>query len=372
MIPLFRPKFRTQECLDEIERCLSIGWSGQGFLTNDFESEWKSYTGEKNAIFVNSASAALHLALESMKLLYKWEDDCEIISSPLTFVTTNHSILWSGLKPVLVDVNDALCLSADEVVGAITSKTRAVIYVAIGGNSSELEKVRDICNERNLKLILDAAHAAGSRVNSNHMSSFADATCYSFQAVKNLPTADSGLLAVKDSEVHEMARRLSWCGISESTYQRTSGNKYKWEYDVEEVGFKENGNSVMAALALVGLRYLDKDNSTRREIFKMYQDRLASQTGIKLLGHSNEIESSRHLVQVLVANRQQVIEDLAKEEIGAGVHYRTNTAYPMYAHFAASTTRASALSAQVLSLPIYLDLTEQEVNKVCEVILRRL
>lgn len=366
MIPLFKPYFRVEECLEQIKKSLEIGWTGQGFLTLEFESAWGVYTGTKNNLMLNSASAALHLSLESMKQRYNWNQHTEVISTPLTFVSTNHAILWANLKPIFADVDESLCLDPTSVRTKITKNTKALIYVAIGGNAANLAEIRKICKEFEIKLIVDAAHAAGSLLDSDPIGNGADATCYSFQAVKNLPTADSGLVHILDSETFEITKQLAWCGISESTFNRTSKTGYKWEYDVDFLGFKDNGNSIMAALALIGLKYLDQDNNRRRQISKIYDELIGQKSKVKKISHVNSSESSRHLYQVIVENREIIAKNFTDQNIGFGVHYRTNTKYPMYSKFYSQTPNANALSEKILSLPIFLEITPDEQAKVVE------
>lgn len=133
-IQVLKPKYRVQECLDEIRVCLEKGWTGLGFKTTEFEEAWKTYTGLPNAHFVCSATAGLHLAMNILKSFYGWKDGDEVISTSLTFISTNHAILYEGLKPVFADVDsDTLCLDPLDVEQKITSKTRAVMYVGLGG-----------------------------------------------------------------------------------------------------------------------------------------------------------------------------------------------------------------------------------------------
>lgn len=109
-IQLFQPTFRVEECLAQIRECLEVGWTGIGFKTNEFESAWKDYTGLPHAHFLNSATSGLHLALQLLKDKYGWEDGDEVITTPLTFVSTNHAILYSNLRPIFADVDEFLCL----------------------------------------------------------------------------------------------------------------------------------------------------------------------------------------------------------------------------------------------------------------------
>lgn len=369
MIPLFRPTFRTEECLQEMKRALEIGWTGQGFLTEEFESNWSSYTGLSNSIMLNSASAALHLALESMKIVRNWKPEDEIISSPLTFVSTNHAILWSGLVPVLADVDESLCLSVESVEKLVTPKTKGVIFVAIGGNSGRIKEIQEFCSKNGLAFIVDAAHAAGSKLNGEVLGKGADAICYSYQAVKNLPTADSGMLCLSNNEEHEVAKKLSWLGISASTFERNTGKGYKWEYNVDYLGYKDNGNSIMAAMGLVGLKYLDEDNEIRRKIASYYSELLDADQSISYISHANLKETSQHIFQVIVEDRPKVIDALTKAEIGCGVHYRTNCEYKMYAKYKPTTPNATKLSEKILTLPIFLDITRSEQELVIHQIL---
>ena len=193
-IQLFVPTFEIEECLAEIRDCLEKGWTGLGYKTVEFEEAWKNYTGLNHAHFLNSATAGLNLALEVLHEKLWKDEEGEVITTPLTFVSTNHAILRTGLRPVFADVDDTLCLSPDSVRSRITDKTKAVLFVGIGGNTGHYKEIVKICEENNLKLILDAAHMGGTRYVDGEMpGKEADVVVYSFQAVKNLPTADSGM-----------------------------------------------------------------------------------------------------------------------------------------------------------------------------------
>lgn len=147
---LFVPNFRVEETLAEIRECLEKGWTGLGYKTLEIESKWKEYTGHKYAHFISSNTVGLHLAIEIFKRKNGWADDDEVITTPLTFVSTNHAILYSNMKPVFADVDEYLCLDPEDVLRKITNKTKALIFVGIGGNIGQYEKIRDICKERGL------------------------------------------------------------------------------------------------------------------------------------------------------------------------------------------------------------------------------
>ncbi len=370
-IQLFTPHFRVEECLAEIRECLEKGWTGLGYKTVEFESQWGEYTGLPHSHFVASNTVGLHLALYIYKTDRGWEAGDEVITTPLTFVSSNHAIRYCELNPVFADVDEYLCLDPRDIERKITSRTRAVMFVGLGGNAGRLEEVADLCRRQGLVLVLDAAHMAGTRLNSRHVGLEADCTVFSFQAVKNLPTADSGMVCFGDHLLDGRARKLSWLGINKDTFARTSSQgAYKWMYDVEEVGFKYHGNSIMASLGLVALRYLDRDNAYRRQLAAWYSEQFASVTEITCVPIAPNCESARHLFQICVKDRDAVMNALQQEGVYAGVHYRDNTEYAMYTRAAGTCPNAHNASQRIISLPMHMGVTQNDINRICGIIKR--
>ena len=365
-IQLFVPTFRIEETLEQIRECLEKGWTGLGFKTVEFEEAWKQYTGLPHAHYLNSATAGLHLAVRLLKEKFTWQDGDEIITTPLTFVSTNHAILYERLTPIFADVDESLCLDPASICQRITPRTRAVMFVGLGGNTGRLSEVVDLCHEYNLRLILDASHMSGTRwADGRHVGNEADISIFSFQAVKNLPTADSGMICCQDAEMDADARKWSWLGINKDTYSRTlSQGTYKWMYDVEFEGFKYHGNSIMAAMGLVSLKYLDQDNTYRRQLAEWYDEGLAEEPRILRVPMSPDCVPSRHLYQVRVAHRDEVMVALNQANIFPGMHYRDNTFYRMYESGRDICPRAHAASDQIISLPMHMRLTAEQVHYV--------
>ncbi|MFM7143563.1 MAG: DegT/DnrJ/EryC1/StrS family aminotransferase, partial [Alphaproteobacteria bacterium] len=367
-IHLFVPRFRVEECLEQVRECLEKGWTGLGYKTVEFENAWKAYTGLPHAHFLSSATAGLHLAVRLFKERHGWKDGDEIVSTPLTFVSTNHAILYERMKAVFADVDEHLCLDPKSIAQRIGPRTRAVIFVGLGGNTGRLEEVRELCRERGLVLILDAAHMAGTRLDGRHVGREADATVFSFQAVKNLPTADSGMICFADADLDTEVRRWTWLGINKDTYTRTveQDGVYRWYYDVEHEGFKYHGNSIMAGMGLVSLRHLDADNAYRRQIAAWYEELLAGEEGLGRIPVARGCESSRHLYQVEVDRRDEVMSALNGAGIYPGVHYQDNSVYRMYAHMAGTCPRAHRASGRLVSLPMHLGLSRADVERVAD------
>jgi dTDP-4-amino-4,6-dideoxygalactose transaminase len=371
IIQLFEPKFETEECISELRKCFDIGWTGMGFKTKEFEEEWLKYTGLRNAHFINSNTSGLDLAIKVFKNKYKWRETSEIITTPMTFISTSHSILYNNLVPVFADVDESLCLDPVSVEKSISPQTKAIIYVGIGGNAQNLREIYKICESYNLKFIIDAAHMAGTFIEDLHIGNEADCTVFSFQAVKNLPTGDSGMICFKEIEFDQYVRKLSWMGIDKDTFARTknlSQGGYSWKYNVEDLGIKANGNSIMASIGLVQLRYLERDNDRRREIANLYQENLSNlDEQLKLINIGKEIKSSRHLFQVIMnENRDELIQFLSDNGINCGVHYISNTKYELYRDAESNSAISENLDTRIISLPLHLRITDAEVIYISE------
>jgi dTDP-4-amino-4,6-dideoxygalactose transaminase len=369
---VLKPKFHVDECLDEIRECLEKGWTGLGFKTERFENEWKKATGHRNAHYLNSATAGLHLAVKILKDEFGWQAGDEIISTPITFVSTNHVILYEGLAPRFADVDEYMCLDPADVERKITPRTRAVMFVGYGGRVGRLDRIARICRERKLKLILDAAHMSGTTVNGVWPGTWdgVDAAVYSYQAVKSLPTADSGMVCFADEKLDGLCRKLAWLGIDKDTYARSKGGggTYKWDYRVDVLGYKYHGCSVMASIGLVQLKYLKEDNESRRKLVELYDSLLVENEILKIVPAPHRDECAWHIYEIVVESRDALIEKLCANGIFPGVHYRDNSEYSLYQGEAGKCPNAAAVSRKLVTLPLHLWLTEDDVRKVAAVV----
>jgi dTDP-4-amino-4,6-dideoxygalactose transaminase len=183
---------------------------------------------------------------------------------------------------------------------------------------------------------------------------------FSFQAVKNLPTGDSGMICFRDLTLDKKVRELAWLGITKDTFSRSSEGSYKWDYSVNSVGMKYHGNSVIASLGIVALNYLEADNIYRRKLANLYEECLG--VNFEIIKH--EPESARHLFQISVEDRESYISELASKNIFTGVHYKKNTAYSVYEPENLPLT--DFYSDRVLSLPMHLHVTEDEVKVISD------
>jgi len=367
---LFRPTFEIDECLASLRRILESGWTGTGPECKQFEEEWNGFIGSKYSLFLNSATAALHIAIRLLNL----PKQSKILTTPLTFVSTNAVILYEGHEPVFVDVNEedlSLC-SADFANKKKQSDAKAAIWVHYGGQISP-HFYSTLNANKDLQFIEDCAHASGayyedgSRVGSKTNT----ISCFSYHSVKNLPTFDSGMLCCPSASMLERARRLSWMGIDKDTYSRTNSNDlYKWYYQVSELGWKYNGNDIAACIARVQLKFLDRDNEIRRRHFYSYKRNFDGYPQITLLPHLNS--SAPHLIVIRVKNRDELIMALKKRGISPGVHYLPNFEFPVFQKYyqKGSCPNAERISNEILSLPNHLKLTQSDIDFVSEVVIQ--
>jgi dTDP-4-amino-4,6-dideoxygalactose transaminase len=369
-IQVLKPKFHIDECLAEIRDCLERGWTGMGFKTVEFEKAWREHTGHPFAYYLNSNTAGLHLAVKILKMQNGWQDGDEIISTPITFVSSNHAILYENLHVTFADVDEYLCLDPDDVARKITPKTKAVLFVGYGGRVGRLDEIIALCKEHDLRLILDAAHMSGTKVNGVWPGTWdgVDVAVYSFQAVKNLPTGDSGMICFAEEENDRLARQLAWLGINKDTYARSNAGTYKWKYDVDYVGYKYNGNAIMAAIALVQLKYLDEENARRRAIVSMYNQGFANNPNIRIIPAPHADECAYHIYELAVPDREALLSWMAAHDIYGGVHYRDNTEYLPYRYAKGTCPNAAELSEHLITMPLHMWLTDEDVQTIIKVV----
>lgn len=367
-IQLFKPLIRKEEVLEKMGELIDLGWIGLGAETQLFEKEFATYTGATYAIALNSGTAALHLAVKALNL----EPGSEVITTPITFVSTNHVLLYERLTPVFADVDENGNVTPESVEKLITPKTKAIVIVHYGGIPADIRGFRRLSLTYNIPIIEDCAHASGSKYKNIMIGGSENLCCFSFHAVKTLPCGDGGMITTNNKFYAERLKKLRWLGISKDTYSRTEssiggvGEKkmYQWEYGVDEVGYKYHMNDLTAAIGRVGLRYLEKDNNRRREIAKMYREGL-NDYYLRPEPHK-DVHPSYHIFSIKSHSRDILIEHLKGLNIGTGVHYYPNNLYSMYKDCRGETPNAMSFYKTTISLPMHLHLTDEDVNRVIE------
>ena len=183
---------------------------------------------------------------------------------------------------------------------------------------------------------------------------------------QNLATGDSGMICWADEKSAEMTRMLAWCGINKDTYARSNKGTYAWKYDVDYIGYKYNGNAIMAAIALTQLKYLDEENARRRQIVNMYNEGFKNNPKIKIVPAPHADECSYHLYELIVPNREDLLNKLSDDGINCGVHYRDNTEYSVFAFGDGQAPKAREVSQHLITMPLHMWLTDDDVKTIIE------
>jgi perosamine synthetase len=361
-IPLFLPTIH-QEAIEAVSQVLNSGWLGLGPKTQAFEKAFAEHVGSPYCVGLNSCTSALHLGLRLLSL----PPGSEVITTPLTFVSTNHVILYERCKPVFADIQpDTGNLDVESVSKRITDRTRAIMLVHYGGYPCDLTEFYALSGDLGIPIIEDCAHACGATYRNKRIGNHGEIHAFSFHAVKNLTTGDGGALTVRSKEYDSRLRRLRWLGIDSDTFQRTDEKRYKWEYQVSEVGYNYYMNDIKAAIGLVQLDHLDDDNARRAAIADHYRRRLSDVAGIKLLKYKQDRTSSNCMFFILAEDRDKLVDKLQTHGVEAGVHYRRNDQHPMYQEQDLPNTEY--FWKRVISLPMHIQLTGEQVEYITDVI----
>jgi perosamine synthetase len=362
MIPVFRPSCGDEE-IALVTEVLRSGWWGLGPKTKAFEDAFAQYVHAKHAVALNSATAALELGFNVLGIKGR-----EVITTSMTFVSTNHAIIHNGGTPVFADIQpDTLNIDPDDIERKLTSNTGAIVVVHYGGHPCELDRIRALAGSRGIPVLEDAAHACGASYRGAPIGSISELTSFSFHAVKNLATGDGGMLTSNDPTLDARLRKLRWLGINKDTWDRADdGQNYSWAYNVEEFGFKSHMNDITAAIRLAQLARLDRMNARRREIALTYSRAFAAVGWLGLPVEKPEVRSSWHNYVVKVDNRDRFMKYLNQRGISTGMHYIPNHLYDLYKPYRTALPVTERVWPTLVTLPLYPDLTEQEVGFIIE------
>ncbi len=375
-IPFHRPSIGEEE-IAEVTETLRSGWLTTGPRAARFEREFSEHFGAPYSIAVNSASAALHLALAALEI----GPGDEVITTPITFCATVQAILHVGATPVLADIGSDGNIDPEDIRRCITNRTRAIIPVHLAGLPCEMKAIWGLAQERGLHVIEDAAHAVGACYEGRPIGSgptegaaASDAVAFSFYATKNLTTGEGGMVTTHRPGLADTMRMLSLHGTSHQAWDRYSEHG-DWHYDVLAHGFKYNLSDIQAAIGIHQLKKLEGRIERRTLYAGMYNHALAGIEEVALPPDNPHSRHAWHLyilrlnLQRLNIDRSEFIRELRRKGIGTSVHF---IPIPLLHFFAqipgakAECPRALDLYPRIVSLPLYPAMTEEEVHYVAQ------
>lgn len=350
-----------QEYINEIKSILDTHWlTNMGVKHQELQKNLIDYMGVEQIELLTNGHMALELSMQAFNL------EGEVITTPFTFASTTHAIVRNGLKPVFCDIDPiTFTMDPSKIEKLITDKTSAIVPVHVYGNICNIEEIDRIAKKYGLKVIYDAAHTFGETYKGKGIGTFGDASCFSFHATKVFNTIEGGCVCYHDEEFGRALYKLKNFGIRN-------------EEIVDGVGANAKMNEFCAAMGLCNLRHVDEEIAKRKTVVERYREHLENVEGIQLSPIQENVESNYAYFPVIFdekvfgASRNEVMDKLAENGIGARKYFYplTNSFECFHGEFDVNETPiARHLSLRVLTLPLYADLSVEDVDRICKIIL---
>lgn len=366
-VMLSEPDLGAEE-IRAVSAVIRSKWLTMGELTFKFEESFCAYALARHAVFLNSGTAALHLALRALGI---GKGD-EVICPSLTFVATANSILYAGARPVFADVTglDDFNISPDDIKKKVSRRTKAIMVVHYAGYPCRMDAIKKLAHKYGLYLIEDASHAAGARFKGIDCGVWGDIGAFSFFPNKNMTTGEGGMLVTNKASLANKARLLRSHAMTKGTWDRFKGRASS--YEVTELGYNYRPGEMNAALGSVQLKKLDSYNRKRKRLTSRYRERLGSFGGCILPFLRNSGEPSYHIFPVLLpgsVNRGKLMERLKKRGIQTSIHYPPIHKFLYYRKNVTgniSLPLTESIGRRELTLPLYPGMAAEQVDYVAD------
>lgn len=362
MINVTRSSMPTyEEYCEEIKDLWGSHWlTNMGEKHQKLQKQLINYLGVENVELMVNGHMSLELIIQAMGL------KGEIITTPFTFASTTHAIVRNGCEPVFCDINPIdFTIDVSKIESLITDRTCAIMPVHVYGNVCNVEEIERIANKYGLKVIYDAAHTFGVRYKGKGIATYGDASCFSFHATKVYNTIEGGAVCFQEPELGQKLCRLRDFGIRDAEV-------------VDGIGSNAKMNEFAAAMGLCNLRHIDTEIDKRARIVKRYRERLDGVDGIQLSPIQNDVKPNYAYFPVIFnertfgASRNEVANALNLQGINARKYFYpiTNSFECFHGKYDTSKTPVALnISLRVLTLPLYADLSLEEVDSICDIIL---
>ena len=352
-----------EEYIEEIRSIWDSHWlTNMGEKHKALQAELQKYMGVPAVELLTNGHMALELSLQAMNL------QGEVITTPFTFASTTHAIVRNGLEPVFCDIDpETYTMDVTQIERLITDRTCAILPVHVYGNVCNIEEIERIAHKYGLKVLYDAAHTFGETYKGQGIGNFGDASCFSFHATKVFNTIEGGAVCYRDPD---MGRRL---------YELKNFGIHGPE-EVDAVGANAKMNEFCAAMGLCNLRHVDEEIAKRRAVVERYREHLEGVDGLRLNVQQPEVRSNYAYFPVVFdenlfgASRNEVMDALAQNGIGARKYFYplTNTFECFHGKYDVDATPVALhVAKRVLTLPLYADLSMEDVDHICKIVLEQ-
>lgn len=365
-IRLFKPSLGPVE-LENVRDAFERSWVGLGPKVNEFEAKWAEWTGAAMAVGVNSATAALHLAIR----VFNFPPGKKILVPALTFSATASAILYNDLIPVFVDSDPvSLSMRLEDMKQKCDNDCVAVIPVHYCGHPVAMEKLVPWAREKGLKVIEDCAHTTGSLYEGKNLGTWGDIGCFSFEEKKLMTTGDGGMMVTNQPELFKDLKAMRWVGIDKDNwktsqaYTRSNRDAMHWFYEINVLGYKYNMNDLAASIGLGQLQRLPQMNARRAEIIRRYLNGLEGIQGVEPLVPYDPEHFVYQIFGIRCDHRDELMIHLKNNGIATGCHYTPLTLQPLFQSYANNCHFVEAEHKRFITLPLHADLTDEEVDYV--------
>ena len=372
-VPFHRPSIGEEE-IAEVVDSLRSGWLTTGPKVERFQREFAAAVNARHAVALNSATAALHLALEAVGV--RTGDD--VIIPTYTFTATGEVVTYLGARPVLADIRaDTLNIDASTIEPHLTSRTKAIVPVHIGGQTCDMEPILDLARARGLAVVEDAAHALPASYKGQPVGTMGDVTAFSFYATKTITTGEGGMVTTERDDYAARMKLMSLHGLSGDAWNRYSARGH-WYYEVVDFGFKYNMTDMAAALGLRQLERMSAFQQRREQIAHRYNDGFGDLDTCCVPRDAGYGMHAWHLyvlelnLEALAVGRNDVVERLRQKGVATSVHFIPLNLQPVYqrtyGYQPGQFPVAEAVFERACSLPIYPGMTEEDVEHVIDAV----
>jgi perosamine synthetase len=365
-IRLFQPSVGNEE-LESIKLAFERAWIGLGPQVNEFEKQWAKFVGCEVAIGLNSATAALHLALRT----FNFPKGKKVLVPSLTFAATATAVLYNDLVPVFVDSDpETLGISLTDLDKKYDKDCVAVIPVHYAGHPVAMDKLMPWAKERNLRVIEDCAHTTGALYKGKPLGTWGDIGCYSFEEKKLMTTGDGGMIVSNDPQLLKDIKAMRWVGIDKDNwktaqaYTEAKKDAMHWFYEINVLGYKYNMNDLAASIGLVQLKKLPTMNKRRSEIIRKYLNGIVDIPGIKPILPFEPEKYVYQMFGIRVEQRDEMMIYLKSKGIATGCHYTPLSEQPLFKPYANGCDFIEKEANYFITLPLHAELTNKEVDYV--------
>lgn len=364
-IPFNKPFMAGKELFYIAQSIVEGHCSGDGAFTRKCQQLIESKFNIKKALLTTSCTSALEMSA----ILLDLQPGDEVILPSYTFVSTVNAYVLRGAVPVFVDIDESLNMDVNHVASAMTDRTRAIVPVHYAGNSCDMDKLMEVAN--GIPVVEDAAQAINAKYKDRYLGSIGSLATFSFHETKNVICGEGGALLINDPEYIERAEIIREKGTNRSKFFRGEVDKYTWV----DIGSSYLSSDILAAFLYSQLEHIGPITDRRRQIFERYQRNLTdlAGNGARLPVVPDYNEANYHMFYLLVENglRDDLIQYLRDRKVHSVFHYMPLHLSPMgraYGYAEGDLPNTENFSAQLVRLPFYYELADEEVDKICEYI----